>query len=207
VSMRWNGSALGLVLVFALLGCATAPPTRFYALSAEPVAAIKPSKAAPGLVLAVGPVDLPEYLRRPQIVTRPGENRLEVSEFDRWGGALEEEITRVVTQQLGATLGTTRVYSYPSRIMPDIDLRIPVNVRTFDGTLGGEAVLDAAWSIIDERRARVLDTRQSVYRVPVNGTGYAAYAVAMSACLAQLSRDIAGVVVARAGQVTPRASP
>ena len=37
----------------------------------------------------LGPIDLPRYLDRPQIVPREAGNRLIVDEFNRWGGSLE----------------------------------------------------------------------------------------------------------------------
>ncbi len=191
-----------LLLAATLAGCASKPPIQFYALSADPAPAAS-AAANRELVLAIGPVDLPDYLRRPQIVTRPGANRLQVDEFNRWGGALEEEITRVVARHLGAALGTGRVYAYPSRVVPDTDLRIALSFRSFDGALGDAVALEAAWSVIDERSARVLATSQAVYRAPVAGAGYVDYAAALSAGLALLSSDLAAAVAAQAGRLPP----
>lgn len=191
----WLPAAMAATLLLMQAGCMTTTPMQFYTLNATAAA---PAVADNALVLAVGPIDLPEYLQRPQIVTRLDSNRLKVDEFHRWGGALEEEISRVLSRDLGALLGTQRVYSYPSRVVPDTQLRVAVNIRSFDGDLGGEAVLDAAWSLFDDRDNRLLDTRQAVYRMPVEGADYAAYAAALSDGLAQLSRDIAAVIAARA---------
>jgi uncharacterized lipoprotein YmbA len=203
----WRHALLSLLLLALLSGCASRPGMRFYALSAEPASLPTAPAAAADLVLAVGPVDLPEYLRRPQIVSRPGGNRLLVDEFNRWGGILEEEISRTLTQNLTTLLGTQRIYNYPSRIVADTDLRVAIDVRSFDGELGGTVVVDAAWSLIDETSARVLATRQGVYRVAASGADYDSYAAALSDGLAQLSRDIAAAVAARVRPSEPPQPP
>jgi uncharacterized lipoprotein YmbA len=181
------------VAAFLLLAaCATTPGARFYTLNASPVEA---APKASNLSLALGPIDLPEYLERPQIVTRAGDNRLDVDEFNRWGGRLEEEIARVLVVHLGRRLGTDRVYSYPSRIGADTDYRLVLEFRRFDGVLGGEVVLEAAWSLVDDRNASVLETGQASYRRSLKGPDYADYAAALSALLARLGDDLAAALV------------
>lgn len=194
--------SLGLLLVLAIAlaaGCATTPQSRFFSLSA----ASPPATAASGLSLALGPIDLPEYLDRPQIVTRSGDNRLSVDEFNRWGGSLEEEIGRVLALYLGRRLGAQHVYTYPSRVAADTDYRIALDIRGFDGALGGEVGLDVAWSLIDDRGGKVLQTRQTSYRSAARGPDYDAYAAALSDTLMQLGDDLAaalGALPARSGR-------
>lgn len=181
----------GLLLILGLLaGCVTTPQARFYALSA----AVPAGSVTTNLSLALGPVDLPEYLDRPQMVTRAGGSRLTVDEFNRWGGALEEEIGRVLALYLGRRLGAQHVYSYPSRIAAETDYRIAIQIRSFDGTLGGEVHLDVAWSLIDERSAKVVQTRQTAYQGLAGGTDYDAYAAALSDLLVRLGDDLAEVL-------------
>ena len=177
---------------FLLAGCVTTPGARFYTLNATPVEAAPESA---NLSLALGPIDLPEYLERPQIVTRAGDNRLDVDEFNRWGGRLEEEIVRVLVVHLGRRLGTDRVYSYPSRIGADTDYRLVLEFRRFDGVLGGEVVLEAAWSLVDDRNASVLETGQASYRRGLESTDYSDYAAALSALLARLGDDLAAALL------------
>ena len=172
-------------------GCGTTPTARFYALSAQDGAV---SSATSPLVVAVGPVEMPEYLDRPQIVTRVGDNRLSVDEFNRWGGRLEEEITSVLTRLLGQRLGTQHVYSYPSRVSAETDYRIVLALRRFDGILGGEVSLDVAWSLIDDRSGEVVMIRQASYRQMSEGTDFDAYAATLSAVLAQLGDDLAAAL-------------
>ena len=96
------------LLILCTAGCANSPPSDFFILT--PVAGGAASAAAaPGiepLSLGVGPVKIPEYLNRAQIVTRPGPNRLDVNEFNRWGGSLAPNISSVIAQNLAVLLGT-----------------------------------------------------------------------------------------------------
>lgn len=188
-----------LVAIALLLGtaCATTPSARFFALNATPAAA---RGATSGISLALGPIDLPEYLDRPQIVTRVGGNRLNVDEFNRWGGSLEEEISRVLALHLGQRLGAQRVYSYPSRVVAETDYRIALEIRAFDGTLGGEVTLDAAWSLIDDRSGSILQSGQAVFHQRAAGGDYDGYAAALSDTLAQLGDQLAGLLSATVGR-------
>ena len=52
------------------------------------------------VAVVVASVRLPQYLERPQIVTRSGDNRLQLAEFDQWGGNLYQDMTRVLAQNL-----------------------------------------------------------------------------------------------------------
>lgn len=174
-------------LAILVSACATTPDAHFYALSTDGA----PNVATSALSLAIGPVDLPRYLDRPQIVTRDGENRLRVDEFNRWGGSLEEEIHRVLASRLGSRLGTQRIYTYPSRIVAATDYRVALEISVFDGTLGGQVRLDAAWSLIDDRTADVLTVQRVQYTGRAAGVDYGAYAAALSGLLRQMADDLA----------------
>ena len=180
-----------LILAWLLPACTTTPQANFYMLGAgDPVAPQTRSQ----LVVAIGPVDLPQYLDRPHIVSRTGGNRLRVDEFNRWAGSLEEDITQVLTRRVGDRLGTLRVYGYPSRVVADTDYRVAVDVRVFDGVLGGEVVLETSWAVIDDRAGRVVQTRQVSYRGVAQGGDYDAYAAALGALLGQLADELAAVI-------------
>src|SRR6476660_6643335 len=64
-------------------------------------------------VLGLGPVAIPGYLDRPQIVTRVGPNELRLDEVARWGEPLRDGIARALQQDLLAASGARRVALYP----------------------------------------------------------------------------------------------
>ena len=195
----------GILLGLLLGGCATTPPSSFYTLvPGGPVSApAGVETTATPISLAIGPIDLPQYLDRPQIVTRDFGNRLVVDEFNRWGGALDEEIHRVVADRVGARLGTQRIYRYPSRIIAQTDYRVAIEFHAFDGAMGGEVELDAVWSLLDDATAEVREVSRARYRSAVGGTSYADYATALGGLLGRLADEIAQAVE-RAKKNPPR---
>jgi uncharacterized lipoprotein YmbA len=186
-----------LLVVVGLLGCATTPSASFYALSPNPV---DPVARLPDLVIAIGPVDLPRYLDRPQIVSRAGGNRLDVDDFNRWGGALDEEITRVLAIELGRALATDQVFAYPSRLASSTDYRVALDIRSFDGPRDGAVELVLAWSLIADRSGEILQTAQASYKADVAGEGVEAYVQAMARALGALSRDLAERIAEQRGR-------
>ncbi|MDJ0741647.1 MAG: PqiC family protein [Gammaproteobacteria bacterium] len=183
-----------LLLVSTLLAaCTTTPEATFYRLGGSDATA---AAALSTVSLSIGPIELPQYLDRPQIVSRDGANRLRIDEFHRWGGSLQEEIHRLLAARLGERLATQRIYRYPSRIVAQTDYRIAIDVRVFDGVLGGAVQLDVAWSLIDDRSADVLVVRRSRHVGDAAGADYAAYAAALGSLLERLADDLAAAIAA-----------
>jgi uncharacterized protein len=187
---------LGALLV-ALSGCASSPTPRFYLLqSLGTPAAGAPTAADPprGLAIGIGPVNLPEYVDRPQIVTRPGSNELKLAEFDRWAEPLAQNVARVLAENLSALLITDRVAVFPWARATPVDYRIAVEVTQFDGTLGGKALLSARWTISGGDGKQELTVRKSTVSEPCGGNDFAALVSAQSRAVAALSREIAAAL-------------
>ncbi len=180
---------LSIALLVALLSaCATTPASRFFTLGDTRPVSLAPRS---DLLLAVGPVDLPTYLDRPQIVSRSGSNGLEVDEFQRWGGLLDEEITRLLMRHLADALRPAGVFIYPSRLAANSQYRLAVEVYGLDGVRGGLVTLSAAWSLVDDRSGRILQTEQVLYRTQSEGDDMQAYVGAITDLLGRLGDDMA----------------
>ncbi|MCP4044155.1 MAG: hypothetical protein GY731_19745, partial [Gammaproteobacteria bacterium] len=109
-----------MVLVAGLLsGCITTdtPNTRFYVLNPlEPDAGQVVGDGAKGtLAVEVASLRLPQYLERPQIVTRSGKNRLELAEYHQWGGNIRKNMVRVMAKNLSQILATPNIAISPHR--------------------------------------------------------------------------------------------
>jgi len=185
-----------IVLLLFAAGCAgTAPGHRYYGLSpidqlAAEVALVDRS----GIALGVGPVIIPDELKSPQIVTRPAAGRYQYSEFNRWAGLLENDLTRVLGVNLGLLLGTDRIGTYPWQSYFKPDYRIAVEVLRFDGDLSGEVILDARWTIVDAGGTGILASGRSRFRQPVAAPAYESLVRAESLALAELSRTLADAI-------------
>ncbi len=188
-------AALGILL---LAGCAETSPTRFYTLSKVDAPGTAPASVAVNrLAVGVGPVSLPQYLDRPQVVRRSGPNRFDLAGFDSWGEPLEDMFPRVVAQNLSTLLGTDRVFVIPRRRLPTLDYQVEIEVLRFDADVGGDAVLVARWEIFDgDGKQLRLDktTVSEPVAAPVEGESYEPVIAAMSATVAAFSQQLAQTI-------------
>lgn len=184
----------GALLFLLTAGCAQSLPSDFFVLT--PMADNATAQAGEPMSLGVGPVKIPEYLNRPQIVTRPGPNQLDVNEFNRWGGSLAANISSVIARNLSVLLGTDEVYVFPGSDPATPRYRVILSITRFDGVLDGDMELDARWIITGPRRREQLGSGRSVIREATNGSGYEDYVAAQSRALETLSREIAADLIA-----------
>ena len=199
-------SVLALCMALLLLaGCAsTAKKTsRFYVLS--PMAGIETAKqvvsAETGNIsISIGPISLPKYLRKSQIVTRTGNNELHLAEFDRWAGKIEEDIGRVIAENLTNLLSTDKVLTYPAIGALDTDYRIEMGVSMFEGRLGESVELITRWAIFDIQGKTVKNITSTRITEPVQGTSYADMVAAQSRILGSLSRELADAIIQLPGK-------
>ena len=199
---------LGLVVVL-LAGCASSPPSKFYQLSPlqNRTAFTRDASLEKIVMIAVGPIRIPDYLDRPQIVTRAGRNELRLSEFDRWAGSLENDVTRVLVEDISILLPTERFSAVPWT--PYLESQVPASYRVevlverFDGWLGDSVLLKAQWAVFARNRSMLLK-RESLIRERINGGSYDALVDAMSAALEKLSGDISGGILAVLPPEAPR---
>jgi uncharacterized lipoprotein YmbA len=187
-------------LVATLTGCASSHSSRFYQLSPVQSKTSVTSGVLPchGLVVAIGPVRIPDYLDRPQIVTRSGKNELKLSEFDRWVGSLESDVSRVVSEDISSLMppdcvSIVRWTSYQASQMP-ASYRVEVSVDRFEGTLGDSVHLKAQWRVFAPDGGLLLNKESNITE-QTNGSSYDALVAAMSGLLERLSCDISGGIV------------
>jgi uncharacterized lipoprotein YmbA len=181
------------VLLLIVAGCADSPPTEFYTLSNMqlPPAGLSP----PRTVVGVGPVTLPDYLDRPQIVTRASGNRMMLAPFDSWVEPMDGMFTRVLVENLSSLLATDNVVSLPQRRPTPLDYQIEVDVTRFDADHSGRAVLDARWRVFGEDGNRLIEEGRSTIVEPAAGPdSYEDIVAAMSRALGEMSRAIAGTI-------------
>ena len=200
--------ALGLVAVL-VAGCASSPLSKFYQLSPlqNRTMITRDASLKKTEMIAVGPVCIPDYLDRPQIVSRAGENELRLSEFDRWAGSLESDITRVLVEDISSLLPAERFSAVPWT--PYLESQVPASYRVevlvdrFDGRLGDSVLLKAQWAVFAKNRSMLLK-RETLIRERINGGSYDALVGAMSGALEKLSSDISGGILSVLPPEAPR---
>ena len=148
-------------------GCAS-PSSQFFTLSAVP----GPAAPSSELSVAVGPITIPASVDRPQIVVTVSPNQVQLDEFHRWVSPLQNNIGRVVAENLVAMLGTPRVTLSPQLLAADVNYRVGIEVQTFESAPGQAATLDAVWTVARTKDGRSLTGRTTV-REPAPQPGYA----------------------------------
>ncbi len=146
------------------------------------------------MTIGVGPVHLPEYLDRPEIVTRINPNELKLAEFDIWAEPLQVNFTRVLIENISRLLSTEPVAVFPWEAFPQVDFQIDVELVRLDGDIAGKAFLTAQWSILNSSNKSILFSKKSQYTKSVDGTGYSALVAAQSRMIGALSHDIAEAI-------------
>ena len=203
--------ALFVVVVapLVLAGCGTSPPSRFYVLNAVKAQETggQVTTAPQSGFIAVGPVQIPDYLDRPQIVTRTAQNELAINEFERWGGSLREDVDRVLVENLSALLASDGVAVVSWKRRAPGAYRLPVEVNRFDAVRGGSVLLKATWGVSSPDGTKVLLVKGSTISQPLNEKDYSAVVAAMSQTLGALSQEIAAGIKSLIAAGTIKAPP
>ena len=195
--MKRFGAVSALFLCLTLnVGCST-PPSRFYTLSAAGATA----KNSSDLSVAVGPVSIPAVVDRPQIVVSIGPNQVRLEEFNRWAQPLQNNITRVIAENLTAQLGTPRVTVFPELTSTDANYRAIIDIQRFDSMPGEAATLEALW-VVRRMKDGEAERGRTMVRQSLPEKNYDALAAAHSQAIARLSQEIGDAVrsLDRSGQ-------
>jgi hypothetical protein len=194
----WNLRRLTapVLLLPFLCGCIrpVSPPARHYVLeSSQALGAAQSHGAGFGkLVLGIGPVEIPSYLDRPQIVTRPAPAVAELAEFDRWAEPLREALPRVLAENLSMLLGTDNVHLYPWKRSIPVDVQVTVQVIRFEGNCDSGVDLIARWSIRDAKEQQtVVPWKRFEAEESCEGTSMQDYVSAMGRLVERLAAEVA----------------
>jgi hypothetical protein len=187
--------SLFLVLLIILTGCGTTKSSRFYTLNSLKTQDTVQKTTSPDrdLSVGIGPVSIPDYLERPQIVSRTSQNELYIDEFNRWAGSLDSDISRVLSENLSSLLSEEHISVLTLERAAPVGYRIIVNVTRFDLMPDNTFLLKTQWSISGKDGKKVL-MRESYLSEHIDGKDYGARVAAMSRAIEMLSRDIAGAM-------------
>ncbi|MHC4477807.1 MAG: PqiC family protein [Planctomycetota bacterium] len=194
--MQITGIMMGAVLI-VLGGCAgTSPPANFYVLSPLPdsAAGTQPAGDESSIAIGIGPVNLPDYLDRSQIVTRVSPNALKVAAFDRWAEPLKSSFPRVLMENLAILLKTDQVTVYPWRKAIPVTYQVVVDVVRFDASPGENAVLVARWSLFSRGGDKLHVMKKSTFTKTTGSNNYEAMVSAQSQTIIEFSREIAAAI-------------
>jgi uncharacterized lipoprotein YmbA len=186
---------IGTFLV-TLSGCASSPSSRFYLLHplSGPASEGKPTASDPCVSIGIGPIEIPDYLDQPQIVTRVTPNEIKLAEFERWAEPLEDNLKRVLAQNLSNLVCTKEISFFPWRRGIPMDYRVEMKIIRFDGNPGDKVILEAWWRLRSGDGKTVHQSKRSSFSESVTGGDYKSLVLAHSQVLGALSREIAEAI-------------
>lgn len=179
-----------LTFTMGLAGCRS-EPTNFYLLT--PVQGPddgSDTQSASGPWIGVGPVEVPPYLDRPQIVLQAGAGEVIMGEFDRWAEPLHDGVSRVLGENLAVLVPTNRITTFPWRRAAAIDYQVVVHLIALDSDADGNVSLAARWAVMGPGDIELL-RRQTKLTQPADTRNYADIVLAMSRAVASLAGEIA----------------
>lgn len=181
---------LSAVLI-SLNGCigGSTPPSRFYLLEPMKHNMTVRSSTQREILLALAPVRIPKYADRPQIVTAIAANSYELNELNRWAEGLDENITRVLIQNLSSLVPAEVVSTRTSNLATQAQYRLNVNILEFHVDSEAVARLTAQWYVT--ANGNRLLSRQTNYDSIASAEDIVITVMALNDCLTRLSVDIA----------------
>jgi uncharacterized lipoprotein YmbA len=191
---------LGLPLVLTACGLTPTRQPHLYGLvaRAEPAHATWPSEAP---LIAVGPIDLPDYVRRAQILTLSEEVEYRASSTGRWAEPVEPAVGRVIVENLARALGTGQVASLGAAPAGN-RLQVTLQITDFVATDASEVKLGVFWRVLSADGRKLLRGARFEHREPLVGAGDAAVVNAMSTALAALTPEL--VTALQAARLVPQ---
>ncbi|TCO75943.1 PqiC family protein [Chromatocurvus halotolerans] len=182
------------LLAMTLGGCATPAAVDYLTLTSPAQAAIR-SDAPP---VSVGPVTLPEYLKRSALARRDSEGALHYSVSELWAEPLDQGIQRTLIEILSDALEGAGITNFPGPSASRADYGVSISVRRLEAT-DAIARLSASWRILPTSSVSpgpTLTGRFSREEALVSPSG-PAVARAFSALVRALALDIAGAIPAQ----------
>lgn len=189
-----RGAKLLLLLIAAvsLAGCARTPQVSYYQLSTRHDVGeiLAPFASSKDFTIGLGPLQLPEYLERIQIVSRTSANQLEIMGYRRWAEPLSTGLPRVLGEDLAFLLGNIRVLRYPWARSQSVDRQVIVEILQFEGGPEREVKLTARWTVLDGAGNIMFVEQRSSFQIDA-APGTEGLVAALSDALWRLAREIA----------------
>jgi uncharacterized lipoprotein YmbA len=182
-------------------GCSILSPqpdhTKYFVLTAmtdagTPGTASAAANGTSDLVIGIGPIEFPDYLRRPEVVTRTSPTTVEISDVDRWAEPLDTAFARVLSEDLSRLLGTQRMVTYPWYQSNRVDYQVECNVIHFETGSNGGSQLHAQWSIRDGAGKLLIAKESDI--TDTEASGDKSPSASLSHDLGNLSQQIASQI-------------
>ena len=127
---------------------------------------------------------------------RSDQNRLDVSVNDRWAEPLEENFSRVLSQNLALLLNTDLIVIHPWSLANRPRYQVEIEVFRFEANSERNGQLFARWSVLDSADKKVAVVKESRVTRNAKEKSTDGSVAALSDAVGDLSREIANAVSA-----------
>ena len=189
---KWTATIVFCLIIAGCIGGQSAP-TQFYMIDPVSTTSAHPEKVSvsPAVRVSLDPVEVPEYLNRPQIVTHLDRAEYQIDEFNRWLEPLGDTLTRVIAENLSEMLGAEGIDVLSMSRLVETDFTVAVQILRLDGKRGQAMVLVARWSLFDRTDNVMALTKRSVIQEIVGDDSYQSLVTVQNRMIESLSREIA----------------
>ena len=177
-------------LTFLILGCAkSSKPVEYYMLDASVgIDNNQTLKGDEGPMIGLGPIRLPEYLDRFQMVVAVSENKYKLIDGHRWAEKLDQNISLALFKTLPTQLGTDKMIRYPWPQRPGVDFQVKIDILELNIDQNGKSQLIAQWSI--KSKDKTILNKRSTFTAQASTTDIDKMVQAQSECLTKLGQEI-----------------
>ena len=177
-------------LTFLIFSCAkSSKPVEYYMLDASVgIDNNQTLKGDEGPMIGLGPIRLPEYLDRFQMVVAVSENKYKLIDGHRWAEKLDQNISLALFKTLPSQLGTDRMIRYPWPQRPGVDFQVKIDILELNVDQDGQSQLVAQWSI--KSKDKTILNKRSTFTAQASTTDIDKMVQAQSECLTQLGQEI-----------------
>ncbi|MGI9244275.1 MAG: PqiC family protein [Verrucomicrobiales bacterium] len=189
LARRCGRSALIVSVLILISGCSSVPD-QFYMLSADGEPPAARAVAGTALSIGLGPVEIPDYIDRAELVFQSATHRFQIPSGHRWAGSLGDSVSGVLARNLSHRLESPSVYPFPWDPSQELRYTIPVRIRQFHAVSGGDAILDVSWELRDPATGKSLKLGSEVFKEALSEEGYDGLVAAQSRLLGQLADAI-----------------
>jgi len=176
-----------LTLLSLLITCQQSVPKNYYLLTPLSPIAEKENTHINEL-LGLGPIELADYLKRPNIVRVRDNNNLNLTTNDFWAEPLDKGIVRVLSLNLVRQNPSRMVIDFPWRSdrIPPYSLRVDIHELVSGND---QTSINATWELVHTEDKKSIE-RQHFIRSVANENNSTSIAYAYSDLLAQLSIEM-----------------
>lgn len=205
--MSFRSPLLVACTLFVLSSCSSATKkieenTQYYQL--DEASEIPTSSSNPRWVVGLGPVEIPSYLDRPQLLKRGRDGQLYAHDLHRWESPLRSQIHNQLKLLLSKSRRDIQIEDHPFRHAHRIDYQWRVEMQSFEHTPNGRLSLKAKIELRDLRKQSPTAERIVEISEPVEDKDFASLVSAMQKCLQSLASEMRSLLPLEAYVVDPK---